>query len=149
MTSGQLQMSAICLRKGVAVARQGRTPPISKPPVAPAVWKIVQKPARGSSNPVSSPLKASGITEDHCSCQKCHGSGLQVCQHCHGKGLTSSSENTSDLRRATLHVQEMFTGIHAGGWTANNRCRRCHGSGQVSCLPCNGTGAIVNCEMPE
>jgi len=105
---------------------------------------------------------ASNVNRGYCSCLKCKGSGTCECPMCKGEGIVEpghgSHTQMNNIRDLASKIESFFGGnTQASGqkWLRTNRCTRCHGSGQLTCQNCSGSGlrykahAGDECIIPE
>ncbi|KAI3424249.1 hypothetical protein D9Q98_009604 [Chlorella vulgaris] len=80
-------------------------------------------------------------------CVHCRGSGKEACPSCVGSGIKEPEKvRMNQIRHAAGKLQQMIgvsdAKMHDADWMKSNRCKRCRGSGFVTCKHCDGTGVL-------
>uniref|UniRef100_A0A7S0X014 CR-type domain-containing protein n=1 Tax=Chlamydomonas leiostraca TaxID=1034604 RepID=A0A7S0X014_9CHLO len=87
---------------------------------------------------------ASNLTRGAATCANCKGTGACSCPSCQGHGIVKPQQARMNVMRHAVQKFKMLLGVpraaYSVDWLQTNRCRRCHGQGNVLCDICNGAG---------
>ncbi|KAL4438538.1 hypothetical protein ABPG77_000186 [Micractinium sp. CCAP 211/92] len=78
-------------------------------------------------------------------CLHCRGTGRVTCSACQGAGIVQREPvRMNQVKHAVGKVQVLLgmndAKMFDNDWMKSNRCKRCHGSGALPCVQCDGTG---------
>lgn len=82
-------------------------------------------------------------------CKICSGDGEVPCGKCYGSGSVTCGSGTAQTLYRFIADKNSLSGCNGTGVdTRNDRCRRCAGSGKVTCKQCNHRGTVKcnNCD---
>ncbi|KAL4424161.1 hypothetical protein ABPG75_001462 [Micractinium tetrahymenae] len=78
-------------------------------------------------------------------CLHCRGTGRATCPACQGAGIVQREPvRMNQVKHAVGKVQVLLgmndAKMFDNDWMKSNRCKRCHGTGALPCVHCDGTG---------
>ncbi|BDA49630.1 hypothetical protein COCOBI_14-2500 [Coccomyxa sp. Obi] len=88
---------------------------------------------------------ATSLERGDATCLSCRGTGALPCSACKGAGVMQQKVRMNQLRHTMNRVKTMVgmesKSMYDTQWQMSNRCRKCHGQGQLLCATCNGLGS--------